>query len=346
MTRVSENSNTVALNHALNRAKTKLEDLQLKGSTLKSIRKPSDNPVANVEALSIGSLTKDNEQYIKNAHHALLQLNVTEKSLAQLSEILIKAKEIAVAQSSDFYHGDIRKNVAMEVVQLRNQALTISNKRIGNRYLFSGTKTLSPAFNQEGEYLGDNKAINLEVSKDFFIPINLNGAEVFFTLRDQPNQSAMPQGKFPTIQKNEEDDRYDVKDDIENNEVSRSLASVDENENPFHERSNLLAQLQTLSTALETNDSGLIQGLLESFDDSISRLITLRTRVGSIVKSIEVAQDMLQSDNIDHAARKSQLVDADIADLFANLIKQQQVLKTTYQASSNLTSKTLLDFLR
>lgn len=179
MTRVSENSSTAALKYALNKTKSKMEDLQLKGSTLKQITRPSDNPVSNVEAMALTSSTNDNVQYLKNSEFALLNLNVTEKSLEELTEIITKAKEIAIAQSSDFFNADVRKNVANEVQQLSNQALAIANKKVGLKHIFSGTSTLTVPFDANGTYKGDTGHISLEVSRNFFVPINLTGEEVF-----------------------------------------------------------------------------------------------------------------------------------------------------------------------
>jgi len=67
--------------------------------------------------------------------------------------------------------------------------------------------------------------------------------------------------------------------------------------------------------------------------------------VGSIVNSIESARTVIESENVDHQARKSALVDADVADLFADINKQQAVLKTTYQSTQGLMNQTLMDFL-
>ena len=181
MTRVSENSSTATLKYALNKTKAKMEDLQLKGSTLKSITRPSDNPVSNVEAMAITSSTNDNIQYLKNADFALLSLSVTEKSIEELTDIVSKAKEIAIAQSSDFFNADVRKNVANEVQQLYNQAMAISNKKVGMKHIFSGTNTLTVPFDGNGNYKGDDGHISLEVSRNFFVPINLTGKEVFFS---------------------------------------------------------------------------------------------------------------------------------------------------------------------
>lgn len=338
MTRVSENSSTASLKYALNRTKSKMEDLQLKGSTLKSITKPSDNPISNVEAMALTSSTNDNIQYLKNSDFALLNLNVTEKSLEELTDLMSKAKEIAIAQSSDFFNADVRKNVANEVQQLYNQSLAIANKKVGLKNIFSGTNTLTVPFDSNGAYKGDSGHISLEVSRNFFVPVNLTGEEVFFS-SEEGNNIENPLQKF------EQFDKSTI------NNLSRDVASkegeesVDAEGKSYKTRDNIFAQLQGLTSALENNDAQMIQGLLEKFDNSISRLITLRTRVGSIVNSVESSKTTLESENIDHTSRKSSLLDADVAELFSDINKQQAVLKTTYQSTQGVMNQTLMDFL-
>lgn len=339
MTRVSENSSTASLQYALNKTKAKMEDLQLKGSTLKSLTRPSDNPVSNVEAMALTSSTNDNLQYLKNADFALMNLSVTEKSLEELTDIVVKAKEIAIAQSSDFFNADVRKNVANEVQQLYNQALAISNKKVGIKHIFSGTNTLTVPFDSNGNYKGDQGHISLEVSRNFFVPINLTGEEVFY------NSTDSGKAENPLEHFNEYKDAPEV-------QVNRSLASITKSEEEsavdenFKSRDNLFSQLQALTSALENNDPQMIQGLLEKFDTSVSRLVTLRTRIGSIVNSVESSKVNLEGENIEHASRRSALVDADVSELFSNINKQQAILKTTYQASQGLMNQSLMDFLR
>ncbi len=338
MTRVSENSSTASLQYALNKTKARVEDLQMKGSTLKAITKPSDNPVSNVEAMALTSATNDNIQYLKNADFALLNLSVSEKSIEELTDIVVKAKEIAIAQSSDFFNADVRKNVANEVQQLYNQALAIANKKVGIKHIFSGTNTLTVPFDSSGVYKGDQGHISLEVSRNFFVPINLTGEEVFYNSSDS-GKTENPLEKFEQFQ-----DNKSVK-------FNRDLASDEEAvvgapEGSFKSRDNIFSQLQALTSALENNDPQMVQGLLEKFDNTVSRLVTLRTRIGSIVNSVESSKTNLTSENIDHASRRSALVDADVSDLFSDINKQQAVLKTTYQASQGLMNQTLMDFLR
>jgi flagellar hook-associated protein 3 FlgL len=341
MTRVSENSSTASLKYALNKTKAKVEDLQLKGSTLKQITKPSDNPVSNVEAMALTSSTNDNLQYLKNADFALLNLSVSEKSIEELTDIVVKAKEIAIAQSSDFFNADVRKNVANEVQQLYNQALAIANKKVGIKHIFSGTSTLTSPFDGSGNYKGDLGHISLEVSRNFFVPINLTGEEVFYS-SGETGKAESPLKDFEQF-KNTPDPKLNR--DVASENEEHKVDDIPEAEK-FKSRDNIFSQLQALGSALENNDPTMVQGLLEKFDSSVSRLVTLRTRIGSITNSVESSKTSLGSENIDHASRRSALVDADVSDLFSDINKQQAILKTTYQASQGLMNQTLMDFLR
>ncbi len=336
MTRVSENSQTSALQYSLNRAKEKMENLQMKGTTLKTISKPSDNPLSNVEALSLISTTNDNIQFSKNSDFALLNLNVTEKSIEELTDIVNKAKEITIAQSSDFFNADVRKNVAGEIKQLYNQVLAIANKKVGLKHLFSGYNTLQVPFDSKGNYHGDKGYITLEVSRNFFVPINLTGEEVFYS-DDDATSIENPLNNFEGFEKNQETESP--------TSPTRDLASEENPENGYKKRDNIFSQLQALITGLENHDPKMIQGLLEKFDQTVTRLVTLRTRIGSVASSVESTKNMIERENIDHVARRSMLLDADVADLFSDINKQQAILKTIYQSSKSAMSQTLMDFL-
>ena len=157
MTRVSEKSNTLSLKHAMNRTKHKMEELQLKGTTLKRINKPSDDPIGNVQVLAYSSKKSDNDQFIKNADFALLHLQYIENAIVELTEITNRAKELAIGQASDFYDGNIRSGVAKEIRELNRSALSIGNRRLGNRYIFAGHKTLTKPFDNNGNQVTDEK---------------------------------------------------------------------------------------------------------------------------------------------------------------------------------------------
>lgn len=344
MTRVSENSSTASIKFALNKSKARLEDLQTKGSTLKNITRPSDDPIANVESLSISSRASDNSQFIRNSDYALLQLNVAEKSLEELTDLLTKAKEIAIAQSSDFYDEDVRRSVSNEVIQLRNMAMSIANKRVGQKYIFAGYKSLTKPFTENGEYKGDKGHTTLEIAKDFFVPTNINGAEIFFA--DGNATFKQPQPLDDVRNKDPNRDPTHPDEQLLQGQVRGPASGKNEAADGFTNQSNIFTHLDGLVVALENNDAEGIQNLLEKFDEDISRIVTLRTRVGSIVNSIDRSKIMLESENINAAERNSKLMDADIAELFSDITRHQNVLQTSYKASQAMLNQSLLDFLR
>lgn len=328
MSRVSENSSVHSVNYAVGKTKSRVEDLQMKGSTLKRVSKPSDDPIGNVDLLAVRSQNIDADQYKRNINFANTQLSFTENVLDELSDILLKAKELAVGQASSIYNPEIRAGVAKEIHQLREQALSIANKRMGNRYLFAGQKVLTRPFDQEGQYIGDKSKMFVEVNKDVLIPVNITGADVFFSSpktdvkREQLDLQQGPQMDIPT--------------------EGRSLASVDEPQTT----SSIFDELRSLENALLTDNHEVIQGLLEKLDSSMDRVTTLRTEIGALTNTISNAETSIEKTKPLNESYKSKIEDADITELFSDLQKEQTVLKATYKASSNLMNTNLMDFLR
>lgn len=352
MTRVSEKSNSLSLKHAMNKTKHKMEELQLKGTTLKRINKPSDDPIGNVQVLAYSSKKADNDQFIKNADFALLHLQFIENAIVELTEITNRAKELAIGQASDFYDGNIRSGVAKEIRELNRSALAIGNRRLGNRYIFAGHKTLTKPFDNDGNYQGDDGSITLEVSKDFFTPINIPGSRLFIH-HMKKTEMADPLKPF-------RNEKEDLTTDPLDTEIGRGIASqrIDVSEGDLNQnngqkysidynldRQSLFGQLSMLATGMENNDTNLIQDLLVQLDNSHERLVTERTSVGAMYRSVMDSKDGIESNNVVLLDRRSKIADADVADVFMDLTKQQGILKTAYKAGQGLMNMSLLDFL-
>lgn len=330
MTRVSENSSLHAINYATGKTKSKVEDLQIKGSNMKRIQKPSDDPIGNVDLLQIRSQNIDANQYLRNLNFAQTSLGFTETVLEELTDILSKAKELAIGQSSDIYNPEVRQSVSKEIHQLRMQALSLANKRMGNRYLFSGQKLLTRPFDTEGNYNGDKSKIFIEINKDVFIPINVTGNELFFDSESKGSSKlTLPDkaGEIPT--------EVTV-------EQGRNLAS----EQGDSINSSIFDELASLENALLTNNPDVIQNLLEQMDRSIDRVVAYRAKIGALTNNISNAENNIEKQKLLNEEYKTKVEDADVAELFSNLQKEQGILKATYQASGVLMNTKLMDFLR
>ena len=331
MSRVSENSSVHAINYAVGKTKSKVEDLQIKGSNLKRIAKPSDDPIGNVELLAIRSKNIDADQYVRNIGFAQSQLAYTESALEELTDILVKAKELAIGQASSIYNPEIREGISKEIHQMRQQVVSIANKRMGNRYLFAGQKVLTQPFDQNGNFKGDDQKINIEINKDVYVPINISGKDLFFSKDKGPLE------------------RSDV--DLEIRRPMDAPLEPQSSRTPATEaqgqvETSIFDELRALESALLTDNPKLIQSLLEKLDSSIEKVVTHRTEIGALANTVSNAELNITKTKIINEEHKSKIEDADVTELFGNLQKEQNVLKATYQASSNLMNTSLMDFLR
>jgi flagellar hook-associated protein 3 FlgL len=384
MSRVSEASSFHAIKHAVGKTKSKLEDLQIKGSNLKAIQKPSDNPIGNVELLSIRSQNVDSDQYLRNVSYAKTQLVFAENSIEELTDIVSKAKEIAIGQSSNIFDVDVRRAVAEEVSQLKKQALAIGNRRIGNKYIFGGFKNTERPFNEKGQYLGDDNQVKLEVAKDFFVPTGFPGSHVFFEKDSSRLLNSDPMGDGNLIDPTKALDQENSQEDI----VINRLPAAEKTENINYEKDIILGQpqprtsgdvnsfekdiildrssntlneknteltndnrsvfeeLQSLENALQTGNHEIIQDLLPRLDKSMNKLIQTRTKIGSVMNSIDNSENSIEKTKLANAEYTSKIEDADIAELFTDLSRQQNVLNATYKASAQMMGNSLMDFIR
>src|SRR5690606_23681066 len=168
------------VNKAIGKNRSTMNDLQNQAATQKRITKPSDDPVDASRVLFARVEQRGTEQYIKNLNYAKSFLDFTEQSLAELTEILLRAKELAIAQSNDASsHPQTRKIVAAEVKQLHDQAIQIGNRKLGERFIFGGFKTTAPPFTDKGDYVGDRGEMKVHIDKDNFLAMNVPGSLIF-----------------------------------------------------------------------------------------------------------------------------------------------------------------------
>ena len=77
------------------------------------------------------------------------------------------------------YSADQRADAASEVQALLDQLKSLGNSQLNGRYLFSGYQEQSPAYDQNYNYLGDTKDIEIPIGESVQMKINLTGDAVF-----------------------------------------------------------------------------------------------------------------------------------------------------------------------
>lgn len=322
----------------MRRSKDRMENLQVQASTLRKLNQPSDDPIGTAKVLEVRTDKVNNDQYQLNARMAETFLNNSDHALADLSEIAVRAKEIAINQASGpSSNEDTRIGVAEEVTQLFKQAIATANRRVGERYLFGGYKTLKPPVDPEGNYLGDDGLVMVEVAKDVFMTMNVPGVDAFNT---NPRMSYEGQGVYgEPIRRpaNEKDSK----------EAQRAQDSTERNEPISNkENVNLFDELQSLRISLLTGDLEALRGGLERLDSIHSKLVSTRAKLGSRVQGLQSMSQAIERHNLTNATLTSQLEDADMAQVVSDLNKEETIFRSSLATSKRLIQPTLLDFLK
>ncbi|MEN0058895.1 MAG: flagellar hook-associated protein FlgL, partial [Bdellovibrio sp.] len=304
---------------------------------------------------------RGNSQFIKNINNARSFLEFSDQSLGELTEILVRAKELAVSQSNDASGNEESRMVtASEVEQIYNQAVQIGNRKLGERYIFGGYKTQTTPFSQAGEYFGDDGDMKIQTNKESFVAMNISGSKVFLgrglgddgivraTYESPANVDQLRQFKEDEIER-EEINRDKEVDFIE----TRGPAAATSNRradkrDPVTGAAgiNLFNVLRSMEVSLRTNDKVGVQESLDTLDQAISQVILARSEVGSRIMAVNNTMDSLQKAVVDNKVTASQLEDADAFQVISDINKTDSTLKATLETSGKLIQPSLLDFLR
>ncbi len=138
--RVSENMKFNTMVNNLFRVQDSYNEIMEKMATQKRINRPSDDPIGMSRVLSLRKSKASVEQYSRNIDNCNSWIEITESKLNSVNELLIDAKEIAIAQSTATASAETRNISAVAVQQIIDEMLSLANSKYGDRYLFSGTR--------------------------------------------------------------------------------------------------------------------------------------------------------------------------------------------------------------
>jgi flagellar hook-associated protein 3 FlgL len=348
-----------------------MSELQNQAATQKRVTKPSDDPLASSRVLANRIDLQGNKQFSKSLNYAKSFLEFTDQSLGDLSELMMRAKELAISQANDGgANEDSRRAVAIEIEQLYNQMVNIGNRKLGDRFIFGGFRTQTAPFDSKGEYRGDPGEMNIHIDKEAFLAMNVPGGRVFLGAGIDRNGMAKP--TTPQARSIEELDvqrmggKTQAPAQGQGPVDSRGPASILGFQGPtpgptpqaqaqsgaapqvVEEASgvNLFRVIKDLEISLRTNDKAAVQETLNQLDDGLNQVVLTRAQVGSRGTVLDNFMQTLERAKVDNQITISQLEDADIFATVSDITKTENTLQATLQTSGKLIQPSLLDFLR
>jgi len=165
----------------LNRSFGKMSKLQDQINSGSKITRPSDDPVIAVKGMGYRRDLGRVEQYTRNMNEVNNWLDTTDESLNQVGEQMKRVRELVIQAANDTNTPEEREKIKMEIDQIRNQIQDVGNTKIADRYIFSGTNTQQPLF--ENGVIDPTKvnseSVVIEVYDGIHMKVNTPGASLF-----------------------------------------------------------------------------------------------------------------------------------------------------------------------
>ena len=108
-------------------------------STGKALTAPSDDPTHIAQDLALGTTLGQDKTTISNVTDKTAELNTVDQALSSLTNVIQKARSIAVQGASDVLSPAQRQSLGTQVDGLLTEAIGLANTQYGGKYVFAGT---------------------------------------------------------------------------------------------------------------------------------------------------------------------------------------------------------------
>jgi flagellar hook-associated protein 3 FlgL len=355
--RIADNMMFDQVRNNVSKNRSESADLQNQAATQKRVTKPSDDPIGASRVLSARVDLQGHKQYSKTLEFARSFLEFTDQSLGELSDHLMRVKELTLSQANDASANEqTRRVVAEEISQIYKQVVNIGNRKLGERHIFGGFKTTTNPFDFTGKYHGDDGEMLVSVDKQSYVSMNMPGSQIFMGEGLSGGGLSRPEAA-PTPTLEELQKQLHAKGQEKQAPVEAPLVTMRapaSESGPAEEipvstegsGTNVFDVLRKLEVSLRSNDKLGVQDSLDQVDEALSQVVLARSRVGSRVSVLGSAMDTLEKQKVDANMTISQLEDADVFKVASDMNKNQSTLQATLQTSGKLMSQSLMDFIR
>ncbi|MEO8633718.1 MAG: flagellar hook-associated protein FlgL [Gemmatimonadales bacterium] len=155
-----------------------LSQAQSQISSGKRFEKVSEDPIAGASVMTSDRGLRGIGQYRRNSASARTRTDAEEAVLDQLTDLLTRAKQLAVQEGSATSTPTTRAGAKSEVDRIIEQVVSLGNTKVGSEYLFAGHLVSGPAFDAAGGYLGDDGQRQSEIGEGYLITTNHTGREL------------------------------------------------------------------------------------------------------------------------------------------------------------------------
>jgi len=289
---------------------SKMGKLQEQLTSKKKINSPSDDPVVAMKGIGYRTDLGKIEQYSRNLGEVTNWLDNSDTALDQVGNIIHRVHELVIDGANDTKTDDDRLKIKSEIDELRKQLQSISNTKVGDKFLFNGTNTLTPVFKE-----------------DFFSDGTFTG-----TLP----APAVP-NPYPSSGRNEE-----VNIEISDGVIMKANTSAVD---MFVELDTMMGTISTELEAIPSSGAN-ISALLKDVSDNLGKVLEKRAELGARQNRADMMGNRLGLQEVSTKKIMSENEDVDYEKAITDLITEETVHRAALSVGARIIQPSLLDFLR
>ena len=161
------------------RQRTLAFELQAQAGSGKKFQSISEDPVGAERVRLLRSSNEAIDHYQDNITRSKTQLDAADTALEESTNIVIRAKELALAMANETTSPEQRQIAADEIDSLFASLVTVANTKAAGEFIFGGFQTDTQPFQTDGTYVGDSGMKEVEVGPSQRLTVSSSGENAF-----------------------------------------------------------------------------------------------------------------------------------------------------------------------
>jgi flagellar hook-associated protein 3 FlgL len=297
----------------INSKKAGMDRLTTMLTSGKRLLTPQDDPFSWSRALNMKQGLRELDAIGANLDFAANWNTATEAALGNLSELFIRAQEVAIRSSKPLSSEEMEAN-SEEVEQIFQEALQSVNSTYDGLYIFSGWfanddigeegkmifRAAEPPLDSDLNYQGNTGSLEVRTGRSSVEAVNMDGEQVF----------VIPDPEL---------------------------------ENP--DGINIIKGLRELKDAIQSGSYESIQKSLQIIEAAQLHLTSKRATVGTRLARLDRQQQTLADLTIVQQSRYAALTEADYIEVISQFQQKQTAFEAALRVTSMLSDQNLLKYL-
>ena len=285
-----------------------LAHTQAQVSASKQVLNPSDAPDQAAAIQRLKSVLAKQASYDKTLTTVQARLEGEDTTLKSVSDLLIRAKEIATQSANGTLNTSNRQALAVELKGVRDQMLSLANSKDSNgNYFFSGSRLKQSPFSQDAQgevtYQGDQTRMQVQVGDQRSIPLNRSGTEAFVGV---------------------------VRTDASGQKSTREFFGV----------------MDDLIAGVTNSDPKAMTRGVGEMDNLLNGVSLAQANVGTDLNVVDQQKQVISDTNLPLKTPLSNIEDLDMAEAITKMNKQMLSLEASQSSFAKITQLNLFNFIK